>query len=350
MTAELAMNERHLAEVSFYEKPFYFSYTALNQLLNAPNMFYSQYILKEREIKTEKYLLEGTLIHFLLLDDRAFDEKFIIAVEDLPSENSVKVATLVFNIYKKLVEEDVSKADLELKDFPNEILEILKEMDLHQSLKDTKDGTGDSKRLAKILEPKTESYFKYLKTKGTREIIDSGMLERCTVAANKIKENTEIRNLLGLDVEPDGIKFGIYNELEINMPLSGFPFGLKGILDNMVVDVEAKLIRINDFKTTHKSLSEFPESVEYWRYWLQGVIYLKLAMWYLKDVIDDTWRFEIRFIVFDKYDQLYAFPVSKESLSKWINDMYGILDQAKWHYDNKDYSLPYQFIAGEVTL
>lgn len=357
MGAELAEKDKHLLEVAFYDKPFHFSYSSLNRLLTAPNIFYKEYVLKEKEIKTEKYLLEGTLIHYLILDHQGFDEKFIVTPEDLPSENSIKVAHHVFEAYKKKVEEDVVKAQgLELCDFPEEIVAVLKEMNLHQALKDDKDlnkqgaRTGDQKRVDKIVEPKTEEYFKYLKNKGRREIIDSGMLDRCTVAANKIKANAEIRELLGMDREPDGIKFGVYNELELKMELGGFPFGLRGILDNMTVDVEAKLIRINDFKTSGKALADFPDSLEYWKYWLQAAIYLKLAMEFLKNVIDDSWSFEIRFIVFDKYDQIYAFPVSPDSLTKWVADTAQVLEEARWHYENKDYTLPYKFSAGEVTL
>jgi len=291
------------------------------------------------------------------LDNRAFDEKFIVTPEDLPSDNSAKVAHHVFEAYKKKVEEDVVKyADLELCDFPKEIVEVLAEMNLHQALTDDKDlnkqgaRTGDQKRVDKIVEPKTEAYFNYLKNKGRREIIDSGMLDRCTIAADIIKADASTRDLLGMDKEPNGVTFGVYNELDLKMELEGFPFGLRGILDNMTVDVENKLVRINDFKTSGKALADFPDSVEYWNYWLQAAIYLKLAMEFLKDVIDNSWRFEIRFIVFDKYDQIYAFPVSPESISKWVVKAETILQEALWHYENNDYTLPYKFSAGEVTL
>jgi hypothetical protein len=332
-----------LLEAAFYSKPFNFSYTSLNRLLTAPNMFYKEYVLKEREVKTEKYLLEGTLIHYLVLDNQGFDDKFLVTPEDLPSANSMKIAGAVLDIWKQKVEEDPVNEQLELCDFTNEIMKILEEMNLHQKV-------GEDKRIAKIVEPKTEEYFKYLKKKGQREIIDSEMLDKCSKAADLIKTNQEIRELLGMDIVPDGIKFGVYNELPIEMEMKNLPFGLKGILDNMVVDVENKLIRINDFKTSGKSLSDFPESVEYWNYWLQAAIYLTLAMHFLESVIDDNWKVEIRFIVFDKYDQLYAFPVSNESLALWTTKMWAAFKDATYHYESKDFTLPYKFVAGDVSL
>lgn len=340
----------NLVEAAFYEKPFNFSYSALNRLLTAPNIFYKEYVLRQKEIKTEKYLLEGILIHHLLLDHLGFDEKFLVTPEKLPSENSMKVAKMVFDLYKKKVDDDPANAELELVDFTPQILEILKDLNLHQSLKDTDSGSGDSKRIAKIIEPKTEEYFNFLKKKGQREIIDSGILDRCTLAADLIKTDQGIRDLLGMDLESDGVNYGVYNELELEMELEGFPFGIKGILDNMVADVKNKRIRINDFKTTGKSLVDFPDSVEYWNYWLQAAIYLTLAMEYFKKFIDDSWTFEFNFIVFDKYDQIFAYPVSNETMVAWTKKMWEVLKEAQYHYNEKDYTLPYRFVAGEVAL
>lgn len=341
---ELAEKDRGILEAAFYDKPFYFSYSSLNKLLEAPNIFYREYILKDREPKTQKHLLEGTLIHYLVLENLNFDDKFVIVPDDLPSENSIRVAYSVFEIYKKKVEEDpIVNSSLTLADFESDVMTILEEMNLHQKV-------GEDKRAKKIIEPKTEAYFEYLKLKGKREIIDSGMLDKCTAAADIIKSNSGIRELLGLDVEPDGVNFGVYNELELDMEIDGYPFGLKGVIDNLVVDVKSKLVRINDFKTTSKTLEQFPESVEYWKYWLQGAIYLNLAMEFLKDVVTDEWSFEIRFIVFDKYDQIYAFPVSPESIAEWVQSSAKVIEQASYHYENKDYTLPYKFIAGDVIL
>jgi len=346
----------NLVEAAFYNNPFQFSYSSLNKLLTAPSVFYKEYVLGEKEARTEKYLIEGVLIHYLLLDGRAFNEKFMVLPEALPSETSVKVVHDVFKIYTEKLSQEESYSDVELCDFPQEILNILEEIGKHQSLKDDKDlnkpnaKTGDQKRLAKILEPRAEEYFKYLKEKGQREIIDSGMLDKCTKRADLLKLNPQVRELLGMDLVSDGIKIGVYEELPISMDLEGWPFGLKGILDNMVVDVVNKTVRINDFKTTGKSLQDFPDSVEYWNYWLQAAVYLTLAMEYLKAVIDDSWKFEFNFIVFDKYNHMYAYPVTNETLTTWVKKMWKCLEEAKYHYDKKDYSLPYKFIAGKVSL
>jgi hypothetical protein len=341
-TKELDPN---LLEAEFYEKDLKLSYSALNKLLIAPSVFYKEYVLKEKEDEFKKYLVEGTLIHYLVLDHQAFDEKFIVMSDSLPSANNMSIADEIFALYEKQVLDNPSDANLEFFDYKQEVLDSLAERNLWQNIKD------DDKRAAKIIEPKTEEYFTFLKNKQGRTIIDSEMLDRCTRRAEIVKSNKKMRELLGMDLDADGINYGVYNELEVDMEKEDhLPFGFKGIIDNMVVDVKNKRITINDFKTTSKSLVDFPESVEYWNYWLQAIMYIKLATNYLGQFIDDSWNVEFNFVVFDRYDQLYAFPVSNESLAEWLKRFNHTVKEASYHYSERDYTLPYDFVVGNVNL
>jgi hypothetical protein len=58
----------------------------------------------------------------------------------------------------------------------------------------------------------------------------------------------------------------------------------------------------------------------------------------------------ITFIVVDKYNQIYPFQVSKESLEVWLEDFDKIIDIVKYHYENKDFTLPYELAVGNVKL
>lgn len=334
------VNDPNLMEAEFYSKPFKFSYSSLNKLITAPSVFYKEYILKEREDDFKKYLLEGILIHFLILENRNFDDKFLVMPDSMPSSNSISVIERVFQIYK-----EKNDPSLTLIDFSTEIDDILTEMDLHQSVKD------QSKRIAKIIEPKSESYFDFLKKQQGRTIIDSELLDKSTRRADIVKANSQMRELLGLDIISDGKTFGVYNELMLEIePAENSVFGFRGIIDNIVVDIKSRTIRINDFKTTSKSLTNFSESVEVWNYWLQAAMYLKLVRNYFSKVINDQWNIEFRFIVFDKYDQLYAFPVSAATLSSWEEKFQIIQKEAKYHYDSRDFTLPYKYAHGIVEL
>ncbi len=345
-TISVEEEDKHLLEAAFYSNPFSFSYSSLSRLLISPNIFYKEYVLKQKEIRTEKHLLEGTLIHFLLLEGSNFADHFIVTPESLPSDNSVLVANEIYKIYKVRVKEDPTLIDVDLIYFFKEIDEILQVMNLHQSIKDA------PKRLSKIIEPKTEAYFQYLKVKDTKQIIDSTMLDKASLAVQKIKANEGICELLGMTQEPDGNTFGVYNEIELNTELKDLPFGIKGILDNLTIDVVKKQININDFKTSGKPLSEFPDSVEYWKYWLQAVVYVKLATEFFKNVINDdpAWNITFRFIVFDKYDQLYAYPVTPTTLRLWEERFDKTIVSALYHYENKEFELPYDFAVGNIKL
>jgi hypothetical protein len=134
------------------------------------------------------------------------------------------------------------------------------------------------------------------------------------------------------------------------MDLPNFPFGLKGILDNVVVDADNKKIYINDLKTTGQALTDFKESVEFFHYWIQASVYVRLVLDFLKDYIDNSWVVKFSFIVIDKQQQVYPFEVSKSTMLSWMEKTNDVLKQATYHYENKDYNLPYMFASGKVYL
>lgn len=341
-------NEKIARESEFYSSPFKFSYSSLNKLMYAPSVFYKEYVLKMREVRTDAHLVEGKMVHYLLLDSANFKDRFIIASSALPTGNTKDVIDIVFELSDK-------SQDLDLSAYQNEILETLRQINLHQKLVDDKKKdangvmlTGDEKRLAKLITAETQEYFNFLKVKKGKDIIDADTLEKCTRAAEALSKNEQIRELLGLNRTHDDETFGIYNELEVSK--EDEPFGLKGIIDNMTVDVANKKVIINDLKTSSKTIADFPESVEYWNYWMQAAVYRILAKEFLKDVIDNTWVIEFNFIVVDKYNQVYAFGVSKNTLAEWNFKLKDCLLKAHYHYVNKDYTLPFEFAVDKVLL
>jgi hypothetical protein len=346
----MSPTERIMKESEFYADIFRFSYSSLNKLLYSPKTFYNEYVLGIKEIRTDAHLIEGKLTHYLMLEDASFTDRFILSPESLPTGNSKDVVDVVYAVVPE-------GEDKPLSYYSDVILETLRQINLHQKLVDDKkpdkDGvqkTGDEKRLEKILTKECISYFDFLKTKAGRDIIDQSTLDKCSQAAEALKANPKIVELLGQDrVATD--EFATYNELPIFVyKYKDYPFGIKGILDNLVVDVEQKLVRINDVKTSSKSISEFPEAVVYWKYWLQAAIYVELAKDFLSKVIDDTWTIEFNFIVIDKYNQVYPFKVSEDSMRAWSVDLECALQEAKYHYESHDYTLPYRFVAEEVLL
>jgi hypothetical protein len=322
-------------EEEFYSKPFNLSYSGLNRLLFSPKLFYSHYVLQQREEKLDGYLIEGKVIHCLLLDTDNFNKQFVVSPVSLPSDNPKIVVDKVF----RYAQEDNS-LDQELKSFEQVILDILKEINLYQSLK------TDEQRIDKLVTDQTVSYFDFLKQKGSKDVIDTEMYNRCLDSVQILRQNMEVVKVLDLYRDSGGT---VYSEHQIQIDLPDYPFGLKGIIDNFVVDENNKTITINDLKTTGKTVADFAETVEYYNYWLQAAIYKKLVM--EKFAVDGTWKVKFNFIVIDKYKQTYVFPVSDETMNKWyLTGLSNALAKAKYHYDKRIYSLPYDMLISKVVL
>ena len=158
--------------------------------------------------------------------------------------------------------------------------------------------------------------------------------------------------MLQLDKSEEDVHIESYSELSIEADGEHLPFGFKGILDNIVIDKESKTIFINDLKTTGKPLVDFPESVQYYKYWIQATVYVKLVFHkFLKDLPDlNEWNLYFTFIVIDKYNQVYPFQVSMETMAIWQQDFEELNDILKYHYENKDFKLPYELAVGNVKL
>ena len=323
---------------NFYKKEFNFSYSSINKLLFSPRMFYNHYVLNQKEDSTDSHLVIGRVLHCLLLEPLNFDNQFAVMTSKIPSENNKKIIDNIFRNY--LVNQNNT---LTLEDYSKDILTHLLTINLHQSLK------TDQQRLDKILTDENNEYFEFLKLSLGKTVIDQIILDNCKKSLDVIKANDDVRALLQLDKIQEDDDIEVYNELIVSMSDKNLPFGFKGVLDNVVVDHNSKTLFINDLKTSGKSIQDFPESVDYYKYWIQGTIYVMLASEkFLKDKQD--WNVQLTFIVIDKYNQVYPYQVSSESLSKWKIDFEKIVTQIRWHYDNKQYDLPYDLALGNVKL
>ena len=338
MTTNLLANEEL---ERFYAEKFYFSYSSINKLMFSPRLFYSHYILNQKEDSTDAHLIAGRVLHCLLLEPDRFDEQFVIVPGKIPTDSNKVIIDHIFNTHYKPMNNDA----LSLEDFPNELLGQMVVNNLYQSLK------TDAQRLEKLLTDNNKEYFNFLKIREGKTVIDNAVKQQAELALEAIKANDRVKALLQLDVDkPLGIS--VFNEIALMSDLENYPFGFKGIIDNVVLDENTKTLFINDLKTTNKSIQTFPESVAYYRYDIQATMYLGLAYEkFLKDRPDaNEWNIVFTFIVIDKHNQVYPFQVSKETLAQWEEDFSYVVFQLNYHYGNKDFSLPYELAIGNVKL
>ena len=322
-------------EEIFYSKPFSFSYSSLNRLIFSPSLFYKDYILKDKEIRTDKHLVEGKLVHCLVFQPEKLDDFFSIVPGKIPSDNVRKVLKDMM-LYTD--EKDLDDIDDHI------ILDSLKHMELYQSLK------TDESRIAKIKTPDHQNYYTFLCTTG-KDVIDNDTLQKCKDKANTIKNNDKVMELFNqgvTDFELDTLE--LFAEKLLECKLQNYDFGLKGIVDCYTIDHDKKEIHIIDLKTTARSLGDFTESIDFYNYWLQAAIYTTLVLNNHSIAKSENYKILFTFVVIDKYNQVYPFSVSDATMGTWAEGMSEILDRASFHYKEKNYSLPYEFLNNSMIL
>jgi hypothetical protein len=338
---EIMQDTAEVLEKSFYDKKFYFSYSSLNKLMWNPAVFYQLYVLGMKEERTDAHLVQGKIVHALLLEEEKFNDQFIISPAKLPGDSVKVVIDRVFSHYQELSQNGDLRT--ELIDFDQAILDVMVDMNYHQSLK------TDQQRLDKIISAESTSYWSFLKTKGDKTLIDQATYDFCKGAVDIIKTDKSLCDLIACNITDFDNK-EVYNEIPLSVEYANAPFGLKGIIDNLVIDHDKKTIFVNDIKTTSKDLKDFKETIEFYSYWLQAVIYCTMVAIKYKELIESGYSLKFHFIVIDRSFQTYPFYVTESTLNDWLKRMDKVLEAATWHYVNKKYDLPYEFATGSVVL
>jgi hypothetical protein len=342
MELETIMQESvEILEKDFFNKKFYYSYSSLNKLIWNPQIFYQMYVLGLKEEKLDAHLVQGKLIHLLLLEPEKFEKQFIMTPGKLPGDSLRQVVERVYRHHVELAQNGDTRT--ELAEFDQAILDVMVDMNYFQNLK------TDAQRLDKIITPEAVSYWEFLKTKGDKSLVDPETYKFCQDAVEIIKTNKQVCNLIGCDVtEFDNRE--VVNEIPVSIDMPNKIYGLKGIIDNIVIDHDRKTIFVNDIKSSSKDLKDFPESIEYYSYWLQAIIYMIIVSQLYANLVNKGYTTKFHFVVIDRTFQSYAFPVSENTLNNWLDRFQTAMSKAEWHYVNKSYDLPYEFANGLVTL
>ena len=325
----------------FYSEKFYFSYSSINKLLFSPRVFYNHYILKQKEDSTDAHLVAGRVLHCLLFEPDNFDDYFVMLPGKIPTDSNKVILDHIFQTHYL----PMGNTNLCLDDFPNELLAQMLVNNLYQSLK------TDVQRLEKIITENNKEYFEFLKTKESKTVIDANVKAIAEASVEVLKSDKKIMALLQLGHDNSQNVY-VHNELKLQSDSDNYDFGYKGIVDNVVVDENIKTIFINDLKTTNKSIQDFPNSVDYYRYDIQAVIYnLLVCNQFIKNRQDAReWKIVFTFIVIDKYNLVYPFQVSDETLANWESGFYDVITKVDYHYRHRDYNLPYELAVGNVKL
>ncbi len=324
-------------EDEFFSRDFMMSYSGLNKLLFSPKLFYTHYVLGQKDDTSDKNMIEGKLIHCLFLNPEDFGKEFVLMATDVPSDNPKEVLQRLYAHYSEL--KAMGDPRCALEHFEHAIIDILKDMNLYQSLK------TDQQRIDKIITEKHQSYWEYMKTCEGKTNIDQGMYDNALSVVEIIKASDHVMKVMGYTKENITDNVEMKNEIELAAFPEDLPFGLRGFIDNLVIDHTNKMIRVNDLKKTSKDLNSFEDSISFWRYWMQASIYYVLVKnVYLSQPQFADYDFEFRFIVIDPYMQVAPIKISSMTLAIWVRDTNQKLQEAAYHFENRNFDLPYQFL------
>lgn len=337
---DLDFVEKLKLEEEFFSRPFMMSYSGLSKLAYSPGAFYLHYILKQKEDTVDKAMAEGSLIHCMILTPEKFEDFFVVLPDTFPSDNPKKVMERLRDHIQETYPSIKNQHDMMpyMDNIGNAVIDILKDENLYQSLK------TDAQRIDKIFTEKNMDYLEFLLKCKDKMVVERPMVEFAQRAREEIMSKPYIRELMGFTDSPGITSF---NELTIAQLPDAYAFGLKGIVDNMVVDHNAKVIRINDLKKTSKAAGKFEESIDYYQYWMQAAIYKKIIDSMKEAAFGVNYPVEFRFIVIDPYLHVVPLLVSEVTMSKFTEMTDDILHIANHHFLTKDFSAPFGVLTSE---
>lgn len=345
---QVDLNEKLQKENEFFAEKFFLSYSGLSKLIHSPVLFYNKYILKQKEID-DASTVEGKLIHCLLLQPDKFDDEFLVTDEGSISGKGKQLVDALFDYvtagtnreyWKGYDEESLPK----MGDFESVILDLTNSLEYFQKME-------AASRVNKIVnDPKLSSYWNNRFQAMRKTIISREMLVNASNIVYKIQNNTYLRKIMGFGTSELGASINTYNEMHVFDELDGgYVFGIHGVIDNLVVDHDEKMIRVNDLKTSSKDLTRFQEAIDYYNYDLQLAHYVKLVTNnpIYQDLLQKGYLLEARFVVVDCYAQIATIKLSNETLGNAMEKLMTKYDQANYHLINRDFTLPYDFVQLE---
>ena len=338
-TSDVPLLERIRLEDEFFSQPFMMSYSGLNKLLFSPVLFHQHYILKQRDDVVDKPMVEGKLLHCLLLNPEEFENEFVLMSSDMPSDGPRKVLDKIYEIMKANGKSEMDGT------FVEHILDVLKEQNLYQSLK------TDEQRIDKMTTDKNIKYLDYKFQAERKTVVDQDMYDFAKNTVETIKSNSKLMDLMGFNRDSLTTNVKQHNELDlVCLEFDDYYFGIRGIIDNLVIDHDNKVIRVNDLKKSSKSIGQFEESIEYYNYWMQAALYRLLVNHIKETTFGVDYPVEFRFIVVDPYMQIAPIRISEETMESWTLKLNDELDKANYHFKERDFSLPYKFLKGENVI
>lgn len=212
------------------------------------------------ERKESPSLLFGSIVDTLITDGQeAFEQQY--AVAELPhlSEQIENIIKGLFNVYKESYNT--------LEQIPNNvILSVLDEINYCKTWK-------PETRVSKVKFAEAEEYYKMLFLTDGKTLISNELYAQANKAVEALRTSSATSYLFAPN-NPFEPKVERFYQLKFKATIDGIPY--RGMLDEVLVLHDKKIIVPIDLKTSSKKEYNFYKSFVDWSYFLQAKLYTKL--------------------------------------------------------------------------
>lgn len=254
------------------------SYSSFKAFIEDRKKYYKKYILKETiKDDTSEDMIYGLLVDTLLLEPDEYDNRFTLAISQVPSGQYALLVNEMFKIAMACVDESgqVSKDD-------DTILE-----EAYERVKHDRNGTivafkRDSVDKAKEKFFGTDlevNYKQRLEAEG-KYVIELSTLEKAQQGISELKSNFITKDIINAVNTPEITvynQFPIVGEIGSNLTKS-IPYPAKCLVDKLIINHRERKISIYDIKATWDNENEFIKKFFLYKYYLQAGLYYYLVV------------------------------------------------------------------------
>jgi hypothetical protein len=231
----------------------------LKKILNSPQEFVKAKRKQEtREESVGDHFLFGSIVDLMLTGSKKeFDEKYAVIDDNVSCTEAVKaIVDGVFLDYLDLEDNDF----LTLESLQASVLQNCRYQNYQSKWK-------DETKVTKIIELGSE-YFEILKTTKGKTVVSQTEYAKAVNCKAALQVDQFTREFV---VEKSKPNREFLDKFIIEFEWQGHK--IKGELDRVVIDHDAKTITPIDFKTTGKSVNNFVSDFWYYRYDFQAAVY-----------------------------------------------------------------------------
>jgi hypothetical protein len=330
---------RQKVDIPYYDDTTRVSRSSLKWFMESPMVF--KHNIDNPPQLSDKYLAAGIMIHMWLLEKDKFWNHYYIS--NFRGPKSPQQGNFIYNLQQSLSYGELDdntiimayKNSYNTKNMSNEEL-VVKSLSAYKEVK-------------QVLDERVHNVGKESLTDAEYEDLQQYELA--------CKEHKAAKMLLW----PTDEGIHTFSEFHINWQHSTTKLDCKSLIDKIHFDIENKLVRLIDLKTTSDA-TDFAKSYKNYDYAMQIEFYREAVEWYITNILKDNpdqWRWQFSIIAVQKiyattvhrpYVVVYEIP--KSSLYKEEVRINEYMDKLLWHIKNDrwEHTIEYYGNDGFETL